>query len=628
MHSLRRSLALLLVCPGAFQGAQAQKKADSFEVVGTVGVSPQQIFAVDNLVYIVDKVENNTATINGHPAWAGYYNIDDQSFTAQDIVTNSFCAGGTVMGNGSWVNIGGNAAVGPQGIGLATGAANPYGSTDGGKAVRMYTPCGTGDCEWVDSFANAMPLSRWYPTIETLETGDVIIIGGELYGSFVNTPQGLQNVPTYEYWPTRGDPVNMTFLEETMPVNLYPLTWLLSDGRLFLQAGWQTTLLDYQNNVETRLPNITHAQRPYPAGAGSAMLPLVASNNYTETLIFAGGMTPERDDWNQNLWHPVDTQASTSLVSITPLVDNPTWSDLDDLPEGRSMGNLIILPDKRILMLNGAHYGSEGYGWDAWAAPYGQSYARDPVLRPAYLNVSKPAGQQWDTNLPNSTIPRMYHSVATLLFDGSVWVGGSNPNVDVITPENNASYPFKTEYRVERFYPSYYDSPRPQPSGIPDSLSYGGDPFDVSLPSSSVSGVSLDSGISVMLIRTGFSTHVMNMGQRALELQHSYSTQSDGGVVLHVSQLPPNPALFQPGPAMLFIVVNGVPSNGTTLMVGSGQLGTQPTKSLAALPPSSSSGSSSADGGSQRQSGSNGAGTFRALTSLLMMAALTAVALA
>lgn len=71
---------------------------------------------------------------------------------------------------------------------------------------------------------------------------------------------------------------------ETMPVNLYPLTWLLSDGRLFLQvrrrpsflpsisttkltlcrtiqAGWQTTLLDYVNNIETRLPNISHAQR-------------------------------------------------------------------------------------------------------------------------------------------------------------------------------------------------------------------------------------------------------------------------------------------------------------------------------------------------------------------------------
>ncbi|GAA6015966.1 hypothetical protein JCM10207_006822 [Rhodosporidiobolus poonsookiae] len=596
----------------------AQNKANTFEVLATnVGVSPQQIFAVDHIVYIVDKVENNTQTVAGHPAWAGAYDwtASPPTFTPLDVISNSFCAGGTVLGNGSWVNIGGNAAVNPLGIGIAPDTTNLYGSIDGGKAVRMFTPC-TGDgsdgCgQWTDE-VGAMPLSRWYPTIETLPTGDAIIIGGELYGSFVNTPEGLQNVPTYEYWPKRGD-----------PVNLYPLTWLLSDGRLFMQAGWQTQLLDYENNVETRLPNITHAQRPYPAGAGSAMLPLVASTNYQETLIFAGGVTPERDDWNQNLWHPVDTQASTSLVAISPLADSPTWEDLDDLPEGRTMGNLIHLPDKRFLLVNGANYGSEGYGWDDWAQAYGQSYAHQPLLRPAYLNTSAPKGSMWDTNLPNSTIPRMYHSVATLLYDGSVWIGGSNPNVDVITEQNNASYPFKTEYRVERFYPSYYDSPRPEPSGLPSSLSYGGQPFNFTLPSSGLSGVDLDSGISVMLIRTGFSTHVMNMGQRAIELQHSYTSSSDS-VTIHASQLPPNAALFQPGTATLFIVVNGVPSLGKSVMVGNGQLGTQPTAEAVALP--ASSGNRAATGSTgQDASGSNGAAGL-SVTAVGALAAVMLVA--
>ncbi|GAA5859156.1 hypothetical protein JCM8547_008892 [Rhodosporidiobolus lusitaniae] len=625
---LPRPLALLFLAAPALVASQ---RANTWEVTGTVGVSPQQAFAVDHIVYIVDKVENNTAQIAGHPAWAGYYNTDDNSFTTQDIVTNSFCAGGTVMGNGSWVNIGGNAAVGPLGIGLAADSPNPYGSTDGGRAVRMFTPCTDGNCEWLDDFASAMPLSRWYPTVEALEDGTVVIIGGELYGSFVNTPQGLQNVPTYEYWPSRGDPINMTFLEETMPVNLYPLTWLLSDGRLFLQAGWQTTLLDYENNVETRLPNITHAQRPYPAGAGSAMLPLLPSNNYTETLIFAGGMTPERDDWNQNEWHPVDTQASASLVSITPLAENAGWTDLDDLPEGRSMGNLIILPDKRIWMGNGAAYGSEGYGWDSWAAPYGQSYAREPVLRPAYLNTSAPAGQMWDTSLSESEVPRMYHSVATLLYDGSIWVGGSNPNVDVITDENNASYPFKTEYRVERFYPSYYDSPRPVPSGLPTSLSYGGSPFVFTLPSSSLSALptsssasaaEISSQLSIMVIRTGFSTHVMNMGQRAIELVHSVEVEDGGEVRVSVQQLPPNPALFQPGPALLFVVLSGVPSNATTVMIGSGELGTQPTSALVTVGESSEGGgdggsSASAQGESNSAPGAMGIGWAARMVAVL-----------
>ncbi|GAA5945093.1 hypothetical protein JCM10213_001556 [Rhodosporidiobolus nylandii] len=199
----------------------------------------------------------------------------------------------------------------------------------------------------------------------------------------------------------------------------------------------------------------------------------------------------------------------------------------------------------------------------------------------------------------------MYHSVATLLNDGSVWVGGSNPNVDVITEQNNASYPYKTEWRVERFYPSYYDSPRPAPTGLPTSLSYGGDPFTLALPSSSVDGVDLEADVSVMLIRTGFSTHVMNMGQRALELQHTYSLNSDGSATLHVSQLPPLPGLFAPGPALLFVVVKGVPSNGTTVMVGSGKLGTQPTAALPTLPTSSRS---SSRGGSNASSNGSSSG--------------------
>lgn len=45
--------------------------------------------------------------------------------------------------------------------------------------------------------------------------------------------------------------------------------------------------------------------------------------------------------------------------------------------------------------------------------------------------------------------------------------------------------------------------------------------------------------------------------------------------VLQVNQLPPNPAIIAPGPALVFVVVNGVPSIGLQVMLGSGQLGPQ-----------------------------------------------------
>lgn len=39
------------------------------------------------------------------------------------------------------------------------------------------------------------------------------------------------------------------------------------------------------------------------------------------------------------------------------------------------------------------------------------------------------------------------------------------------------------------------------------------------------------------------------MGQRFLQLNSTYTGNSDGSAVLHVSQVPPNAALFAPGPA-------------------------------------------------------------------------------
>lgn len=139
-----------------------------------------------------------------------------------------------------------------------------------------------------------------------------------------------QSVASYEFWPTRGAPVPSPFLEETQPANLCvsspslslsclrlsaltdptpplslsspgsllpaltppihhlpvtapvhradPLTWLLSTGQIFMQANWQTTLLNYTSGVETRLPNIPVAQKTYPASGATAMLPLTGES--------------------------------------------------------------------------------------------------------------------------------------------------------------------------------------------------------------------------------------------------------------------------------------------------------------------------------------------------------------
>lgn len=84
-----------------------------------------------------------------------------------DVYSNSFCAGGSSLGNGTWLNVGGNQGItwggntpDPSQVGEA-----PYFDYDGGKSIRTLVPCDDGSCNWVDNPANYMSTRRWYPTL-------------------------------------------------------------------------------------------------------------------------------------------------------------------------------------------------------------------------------------------------------------------------------------------------------------------------------------------------------------------------------------------------------------------------------------------------------------------------------
>ncbi|KAF8436205.1 hypothetical protein L210DRAFT_831563, partial [Boletus edulis BED1] len=127
---------------------------------------------------------------------------------------------------------------------------------------------------------------------------------------------------------------------------------------------------------------------------------------------------------------------------------------------------------------------------------------------------------------------------------------------------------------------------RPQVTGVPQTLSYGGPYFDLTVSSTSYAGTSANdaaANTTIVLVRGGFTTHAMNMSQRYLQLNNTYTVNNDGSYVLHVSQVPPNPNLLTPAPALLFVVVNGIPSNGTMVIVGTGNVETQPTATAAVL---------------------------------------------
>ena len=110
-----------------------------------------------------------------------------------------------------------------------------------------------------------------------------------------------------------------------------------------------------------------------------------------------------------------------------------------------------------------------------------------------------------------------YIDAYTSFLLGAVLVTGSNPNADYnVGP--NVKYP--TEYRVERFYPSYYNQRRPEPQGLPDTLTYGGAYFNVTLSKDDLFGsTSNAASAKVVIIRCGFSTHAM---VRLVHMQHGF----------------------------------------------------------------------------------------------------------
>ncbi|KAI0284646.1 glyoxal oxidase N-terminus-domain-containing protein [Russula aff. rugulosa BPL654] len=470
-------------------------------------------------VYIIDKIEGNAHQVNGHSAYASVWDLNQRTATAVDVQTNPFCAAGMHLPNASYAVFGGNSAIGPGGDNSSPGSTPSYDPTyndfDGRRAIRIITPCdgdlGSPPCSWFDAPNSLMMAkARW------------IHIRGYINRNTPNTDptyEGGAAEPTYEFYP----PGSQT--PQTSGLNSYALTYLMPSGKMFVQANYSTILWDYDPMLRPNLPDTpNNIVRVYPASGRMPCYPV--------------------DTWN--------IPASSRCDRITPEpMDGsaPAYVQDDNLPVGRTMGQFIALPDGTLLVMNGASNGTAGYAQRTGttttfaAMPFGESLATGPPLVDRWLS--------------SSNIPRLYHSSALLLPDGSVMIAGSNPNIDV-----NLTTIYPTTYTAEYFYPPYFSAKtRPVP-------------------------------------QNGFTTHAMNMGQRIMQLNNTYTVQSNGTITLHTAQLPPFPNLFQPGPAFLFVTINGIPSNGTFVIVGNGQIGTQPTALASVLPLSalSAQGSKTANG--------------------------------
>ena len=69
---------------------------------GVVGL--ESIIVSDNLVIFFDRASNDPLQVNGHTAWGSLYNLETNTASALDLITDSFCASGGFLSNGTMVS--------------------------------------------------------------------------------------------------------------------------------------------------------------------------------------------------------------------------------------------------------------------------------------------------------------------------------------------------------------------------------------------------------------------------------------------------------------------------------------------------------------------------------------------
>ncbi|KAJ7213258.1 glyoxal oxidase N-terminus-domain-containing protein [Mycena rebaudengoi] len=482
--------------------------------------------------------------INGHSAWGGLWNMETNQVTALDVVSDTFCASGGILSNGTMVSVGGMSFTGGVAI-------------DGRMGLRIFEPCAAADGSGCTLFDNPalvhLEETRWYPSSLRIFDGSLMVVGGTHDATpFYNTDP----VNSFEFFPPKdnGIPRPSTFLARTQPANLFPRAIALPDGKVFMVANNQSMIYDIEAQTEQTLPDILH-RVTNPFDGTATLLPLSPPSYIPEVLVCGGtnisDTIPPEDLSSQD---PASDQCSR--ITLTSEGIEKGW-EVERMLEGRMMPEMILLPNGQILIINGA-----GSGYAAISSVgvlTDNSNADHAVLTPSLYTPSAPLGQRISNEgMPTTDIARMYHSSVTLTPAGNILLAGSNPNFNV-----NTTVKFSTEFRVEYLNPPYMFLPRPTLVDVPEKIAFNQNfTVQVTIPEQ----VPETSTVQVALMDLGYSSHAFHSSSRLVWLEAALSPDRS---YLEIAS-PPNNRVFPPGPGYIFLTVGDTTSAGAHVMVGSG----------------------------------------------------------
>lgn len=346
-----------------------------------------------------------------------------------------------------------------------------------------------------------MSYKRWYPTATTLSDGRILVTAG--WQTTDHTNAGIPEIydPSTNAWTK--------LIKADNPFETYPFIFQLSDGRVIHVGGSEYATVTDVLDLNTQTWSVVDSTI-YDGGSAKMYLP--------DKIMKAGSAA--------------DSQMSGPSANTTFVLDmtqpSPAWQQTPSMAYPRSFLNLTSLPDGTVLVTGGE---TDKNGGDVSKAVY-----------PA--EIWSPDTQTWSTMSAMRT-PREYHSTALLLPDGRVVISGMGADFGNVPNETSAEF----------FSPPYlFKGARPSITQSPGKLIYGSAFFVGTPDAASIS--------KVVLIRTGAVTHAFDQNTRYVPVSFQQTT---GGLTVTA---PANGNIASPGYYMLFLVNSaGVPSIAPILQV-------------------------------------------------------------
>ena len=399
----------------------------------------------------------------------------------------------------------------PDGRPFIVGGNLQYDPFFGWNRTSIYNPT-TGVFVDMEDMAHG----RWYPTSTVLGDGRVMTFSGLDEQSNTNT-----QVEIYKVGAGWSAPLTAPW---TPP--LYPRLHVLPNGKVFYSGSTtQSRTFDPVANTWSGVIATTNYGGTRLYGS-SVLLPLMPPNYVPKVIIFGGG-------------NP--STATTEIIDLS--ATTPAWTYGPSMSAPRIEMNATLLPNGQVLTVGGS--------------------LNDEDTSTASLNADlyDPATNSISSAGANA-VPRLYHSVALLLPDATVWVAGGNPT--------RGTY----DHSVEIYSPAYLFNPGGTPATrptittvTPSVLGYGSS-FQVQTPDAA-------NIASVALMKDGAVTHAFDMDQRLVGL-----TFTAGSGALTVTG-PPNGNIAPPGYYMLFLINNaGVPSIAKFVQVSPAPADVPPTGTI------------------------------------------------